>query len=164
MFWKISTPVSNHRLWSIGVENEFSLIREELISGDFGQNMRLLQNTSEVLPDIQVIIRRADEIREKDARRGSATSSSLPAFSRHQIGKRLKNFRSSLNSKTKKLSDAVGSIKPNVKNERENLEHPVPERSASVSDATPKRDFLERGRQSFKSLRIKMPDKTPFKR
>jgi len=62
-----------------------TLIREELISGDFGQNMRLLQNTSEVLPDIQVIIRRADEIREKDARRGSATSSSLPAFSRHQI-------------------------------------------------------------------------------
>jgi len=54
-----------------------TLIREDLISGDFGCNMRLLQNTSEILPDIQVVIRKADEIRLADSRKNSGPISSL---------------------------------------------------------------------------------------
>ena len=38
----------------------FRLIREKLIDGDFGANMRLLQNTENDL-DIQTIIHKADE-------------------------------------------------------------------------------------------------------
>ncbi|CBY07642.1 unnamed protein product [Oikopleura dioica] len=48
-----------------------TLIREDLISGDFGFNMKLLQNTSDVLPDVLIIIRKADELRQKDLRKNS---------------------------------------------------------------------------------------------
>ena len=129
----------------------FRLVREELISGDFGLNMRLLQNTSEVLPDIQVVIRRADELRQKDSTRRDS-SGSMSSLAKQQIGKRLKNIRSSLNSKSKKLSDAVMTMKPSLKSSISVPSSPAPDLQPKES-----KSFMSRGRESFRSVRIKHP-------
>jgi len=51
-----------------------TLIREELIAGDFGHNMRLLQNTGDVLPDVQTLIGRAHDLRQADIKKRSKSS------------------------------------------------------------------------------------------
>lgn len=132
--------------------------------------MRLLQNTSEILPDIQVVIRKADEIRLADSRKNSGPISSL---AKQQIGKRLKNFRSSINNQTKKISEDFKEFKipknPFQKNEVEKAENSgnfpdiVPEKdipippSQSNPDLSKSSGLLSRSRQSFKSLRVKNP-------
>ena len=137
--------------------------------------MRLLQNTSEILPDIQVVIRKADEIRQSDARKNSGPISSL---AKQQIGKRLKNFRSSINNQTRKISEDIKEFKipknpfqkPEIeKNEisensaNSNFPDIVPEKdipippSHSEPDLSKSSGLLTRGRQSFKSLRVKNP-------
>jgi hypothetical protein len=140
--------------------------------------MRLLQNTSDVLPDIQVVIRHADAIRKLDARRGS--SSSVSSLAKNQIGKSLKIFRSTINSKTKKISDAFDTMKvPNMpkisksKNPGEkspaseisySAEKPMVEISKSaeirpeaepVEPPKPSKNIFSRGRESFRSMKIK---------
>ena len=73
------------------------LIRESLIDGDFGHNMRLLQNTADVLPDIQTIIQKADQIRQKDRTK------------KPPIGRRLKNSVANVNKKFSKSFDSLRS-------------------------------------------------------
>ena len=59
--------------------------------------MRLLQNTADVLPDIQTIIQKADQIRQKDRTK------------KPPIGRRLKNSVANVNKKFSKSFDSLRS-------------------------------------------------------
>ena len=76
------------------------LIREELIAGDFGHNMRLLQNTGDVLPDVQTLIGRAHELRQADIKKMSKSS----------LGKRLKISLGSARAQVKSQIDQMPRI------------------------------------------------------
>ena len=101
-----------------------SLIREDLCVGDFGTNMRLLQNTSEHIPDIQTVIHKAEELRKRDEKQrknppiGKRLKNSFRAvggFSRNSLNSYRTSVSKSVNSTASKLNASVSHTNEKVK-------------------------------------------------
>ena len=144
------------------------MIRSLLLKKSFFGTKFCAKVPSVLKNGVQVIIRRADEIRQKDARRDS-TGSGISSLAKHQIGKRLKNIKISINSKSKKLSDNLQKNMSNFSNSKNAQISKKSEsdkiRSSSVSDTdTSSKSILSRGRETFRSVRIKHPFKNDKKK
>ena len=91
------------------------MIREELCIGDFGHNMRLLQNTADHIPDIQTIIHDAEKLRIKDEKHrknpplGKRLKNSFRAAN-SSMSKTMNSTASKLNSTATKLNSSVSSL------------------------------------------------------